>query len=655
MSGHARERAAWFGAALAAGALAMAPALSLPPVVLWPALAVTFGITPGVWLARRLAPGEASDGRSALALLLAAFASGVLLSLPRLAGVAATPAARGLAIALTLLAAFEALRPKGRHVAAPAEPWVWAGAVLAGLGVFGMHVLSPALAERSDGAFHAGVAWAALRHLPPEDPFFAGLALRYFWGPHAWAAGWLASAPALGAYVPFITSSAFALGSALLATGALARRLGAGRGASVIAQGLLLCGAAPFAWLMLAARAASGPVRGMAALSAALEHGADPALRALDPGTLHPSLVLPFDKFIVLTPFAWALAGTALAALALMTALEAPSWRAGLRLAFVVAAIVFLHPLAGVALALASLASLAAAASEARTRAAAGRGALGVVAALLVSLPYLFAVSGGEPAGATSALFGTDLRALGSVLWAGACLFPPAAFALWRLRTAGAAARALATMLALLMLPALVLRLGGDNQSKFLNLAFALAAAPAAVGWTAVAASPRRRVAVALLAFAAWAPALFAMGWAYAHQSDASADSPARPPAALLVAVSREVPGDAVLVDATQDTTRGAAPALVGATGRPILWSGGFLARKWGYASEPLQLRAHAASALGAGRWPEGATGEWLASLGREIWVLTPEDSARANDPRWHVVTRADGIVLARFDSPTAR
>ena len=655
MSGHARERAAWFGAALAAGVLAMAPALSLPPVVLWPALAVTFGITPGVWLARRLAPGEASDGRSALALLLATFASGVLLSLPRLAGAAATPAARGLAIALTLLAAFEALRPKGRHVAAPAEPWVWAGAVLAGLGAFGMHVLSPALAERSDGAFHAGVAWAALRQLPPEDPFFAGLALRYFWGPHAWAAGWLASAPALGAYVPFITSSAFALGSALLATGALARRLGAGRGTSVCAQALLLCGAAPFAWLVLAARASSGPVRGVAALSEALGHGADPALRALDPGTLHPSLVLPFDKFIVLTPFAWALAGTALAALALMTALEAPSWRAGLRLAFVVAAVVFLHPLAGVALALAMLAGLAAAAGEARTRAAAGRGVLGVVAALLVSLPYLLAVSGGESAGATSALFGTDLRALGSVLWAGACLFPPAAFALWRLRSAGASARALATMLALLVLPAMVLRLGGDNQSKFLNLAFALAAAPAAVGWAAFAASPRRRVTIALLAFAAWAPALLAMGWAYTHQSDASADAPARPPAALLVAVSREVPGDAVLVDATQDTTRGAAPALVGATGRPILWSGGFLARKWGYASEPLQLRAHAASALGTGRWPEGATGEWLASLGREVWVLTPEDSARASDPRWRVVTRADGIVLARFEAPAAR
>ena len=654
MSGHARERAAWFGAALAAALLGLAPPGALPPALAWAALAVTFGITPGVWLARRLAPGEASDARSALALLLAPFASAVLLVLPRLAGLSAVTAARALVIALALLSAWEALRPKGRHAAAPSERAVWLVAALAGGAAFAAHVLWPALAERSDGAFHAGVAWAAFHRLPPEDPFFAGLALRYFWGPHAWAAGWLAIAPGLGAYAPFITTSAFALGAALLGTGALARRLGAGRSGSVLAQALFLCGAAPFAWLALAGRASYGDVRGSAALAEALEHGADAALRALDPGTLHPSLVLPFDKFVVLTPFAWGLAGIVLAVLALAVVLEAPSWRASLRLALVVAAVVFLHPVAGLASALALLAGLTTAALDPRARAAAARGVLLQFAALLALAPYVRAVAGGDAGGATGVGFAFDPRALLSVLWGGAVLFSFAALALTHAARASVWSRALAAALATLVLPVLVLHAGGDNQSKLLNLAFALAAPPAALGIARLARTPGRRTAFVGLALAAWLPAVAAMGWAYAHQSDASADAPSRPPAALLVAVLRDVPAGGVVVDATQDTTRGAAPALAGSTGRALLWSGGFMARKWGYGSAALQQRARAAAALAAGRWPAEATGAWLDSLGREVWVLAPDDSAHASDPRWHVVARADGVALARFAAPSA-
>jgi hypothetical protein len=38
-----------------------------------------------------------------------------------------------------------------------------------------------------------------------------------------------------------------------------------------------------------------------------------------------------------------------------------------------------------------------------------------------------------------------------------------------------------------------------------------------------------------------------------------------------------------------------------------------------------------------------------LAELGREPWVLAPDESARQPDSRWRVVARADGVVLAHF------
>ena len=56
-----------------------------------------------------------------------------------------------------------------------------------------------------------------------------------------------------------------------------------------------------------------------------------------------------------------------------------------------------------------------------------------------------------------------------------------------------------------------------------------------------------------------------------------------------------------------------------------------------------------AASALARGQWPAAAAGRLVQGLEREPWVIALDDSARTADPRWHVVARADGVVLARF------
>jgi hypothetical protein len=653
MSGHARERAAWFVAALASVTAGMAPAGALPGPLAALVLTLSLGIVPGALLVRALAPDEAGDARAATALLLSPCLGGGGMVLLRLAGVGVAPATRALALALALASAWKALRPGGRVAAAASDRGVWLLAVAAGAGLALAHTLSPALSARSDGSFHAGVVWAAARALPPEDPFFAGLTLRYFWGLHAWAAGWVAVAPALGAYAPLVVSNALAAVSALLAVGALARGLGATPRTRWLAQALALAGTAPFVWLVLAARAGSGAVRGGAEVAGALGHGADAALRALDPGLLHPSLVIPLDKFVVLTPFAWGLAGAAVLALALVRALAEPGWRASLGLALVVAATVFVHPVAGLALAVAALAGAAwTAFAYPLTRRGLPGLALSLGFGLAAMVPYLRAISGGPTARSGAALawrLGFDPRGFASVLVAGAFLMPQALWPDSARRTREPGRSAVTGMLVTLVLATCLLRVPGDNQSKFLNLAFLLASAPAALAWARAAASTRTRAAVGALLAAAFVPTLAAVVWSYAHESGSSTDAPSRPPNGIVSAVRQLVPSDAVLVDATLDITRGAAPALPGETGRTLLWSGGFMARKWGYAAQALDLREAAASALGRGRTPVGPESAFLRSLERQVWVIASDDSARAANSNFQVAARTDGVVLARF------
>jgi len=650
MSGHAMARAAWFACALAAAVAAVLPGVFGGPVA--GALAASaLALVPGAWLARRLAPAG-SGPRAALALLLAPAACGALLTLARLAGLGLLESARSLAALSALLAAWEALHPSGQGRGPFERPLALVAALVTAAAIAAALLSHPALASRSDGAFHAGVVWAAVRHLPPEDPFFAGLPLRYFWGLHVWAAGWLAIAPRLGAYVPLVWANATAALAALLAVAALARRLGAGERVAVLAQALALAGAAPFAWLVLAGRASSGDVRGMAEWRDALGRGADHALRALDPGWLHPSLVLPLDKFVVLTPFAWALASIALAALALADTLERGDARAAARLGVIVAAAGFLHPVGGLAIAGAVLAgTVVSAARSHEARAGAFQALAAVAGALLALAPYFASIAaGGSDSDAASAAprLALNVTGVASALIAGAWLLPPAWMALARRERGDTLRPALLAMLAALVTPACVLRIGGENQSKFLNLAFLLASAPAAVAWVS---APRRARATALALLAVSAlPTLACMGWAYAHQSATSEDSPSRPDAGIVQSLAELSPRDAILVDATQDTTRGAAPALVGETGRAMLWSGAFMAHKWGHPAEALALRSAAAAALAAGRWPEGAPGTLLDSLGREVWMVLPDDSSHLAGAHEHLVARAGSARLVRME-----
>src|SRR5439155_1768189 len=169
----------------------------------------------------------------------------------------------------------------------------------------------------------------------------------------------------------------------------LARRLGGGRPAVALAMGLALAGSAPFAWLGIAARALAGEVRGLDELRRLVTGGVDGALRAMSTGLLHPSLVLPADKFVVLGSFGAGLALAALWAGALVRLLTpgAAALRDALALGLITAAALFLHPIAGLALA---VGGAAAATVAERGRARTLLIVLGVVAPVLALAPYVF-------------------------------------------------------------------------------------------------------------------------------------------------------------------------------------------------------------------------------------------------------------------------
>ena len=75
------------------------------------------------------------------------------------------------------------------------------------------------------------------------------------------------------------------------------------------------------------------------------------------------------------------------------------------------------------------------------------------------------------------------------------------------------------------------------------------------------------------------------------------------------------------------------------------------MARKWGHASGALASRAVVARSLELGAWPVGRDADQLLALGRELWLIAPEEPARATDPRERVVARADGVRLVRWQS----
>lgn len=631
-------RAGAWAIVVAAGASAFA-ASRLPAPAAALVLAVTFLLAPGRLAVRALWPAADPETRALGTFALSPFVAGAPFALLVWLGVPARPAATAVACAIGIAALFAALSAE-RADARPAAPsrarpaWLVAG--LWTLVVAALFAGNPWLAPRSDGWFHAAVTrQIAARGLPPEDPYWAGLRLLYFWGADAWAAAWLALAPRLAVWTPLVLFDVAAAFAAAIGVAALARALGASARGAAGAVALAIAGYAPFAWVQVAGRAIVGEVRGPAELSRLVHAGADALLGLLAIGQVHASLAFFGDKFLVPTSFGMGLALLAFVLLALLALEREPGPRAAAVLALALAATLFTHTVIGDALLLAcalwgAVRAWDAVRGDPLARGRLVAGALAGLAALAATAPYLAEITlgkHGQLAGSRGALSGRSFLL-------GGALFVPAGFAWCAARArAHAGARLVLVTAGLFAVLALALKLPENNQSKFFNLLWLVLAAPAAAGLGALGArlSPAARVAGAGLLVAATAPTLALAIAAFALErgqspSAWSAWRAGAPEAPALAWIGAHTSPDAAFCDV------GGARDLVAVAGRAVVWGGRTGERDWGYAPEALETRRELVTALCSGREPGPRARALERSLARPLYVVVraADDSAAA-------------------------
>ncbi|MCC6652673.1 MAG: hypothetical protein IT348_16090 [Candidatus Eisenbacteria bacterium] len=636
---------AWPWAAAVAAALSAA-AGALPAPLAAFALALAWGWAPGAVLAPLLLPRGSRALRALAALALSPFLTGAPFSALVAAGVPLHAAAVAVSALVAVAALAVALGARGR--AAPARRAAGDGAAFAVAAAWTalaavLLVGNTLLPLRSDGWFHAAVtAQIAARGVPPEDPYFAGLRLLYFWGSHAWASAWLVLAPRLEPWTPLMAlnlSGAFAV---VLGVGAIAQRLRANAAGVTLACLVALLGYSPFAWGMIVGRAFTGNVLGWADVVHQAGHGIDPVLATMATGQLHGSLAFFGDKYLVLTPFGMGLALLALVVCAALELLESPSARAATALGLALAATLFVHTVVGYAALLLCATWFAIAVARALAGSRDGAAALvplalAVIAAVLLLSPYLAEITLGKR-GQLSV--GMGRKALYSFVVGGA-FYVPAGFA-WLAARARRDAAALALLVPGLLVAglALALRLPENNQSKFLNLLFLLLAAPAALGiQSALARIPERaRVAAAGFLLLAALPNLALACWGFAGEIGIGVH------AWRATSAQREAcewarahtPRDAALCDPI------VARDLLVHGARSVFWGGPYGERDWGYDPADLAARRALVSELALGRDPAGAAAALLAAQQREVVLV-----ARAGAPD-SIVSRA--AIEARPD-----
>lgn len=651
--------------ALLLGAVAIVAGLPVdwPTPITVAALALTLGFTPGWLVARRLAPRAGTAGRALFALATAPFLTGAPAALLFALGVAPLVVARVI-LAAVALAALLSPAPRaaaGEEGAPSGVPWLAAAswtALIAAL-LFG----NPWLVPRSDGWFHAAVTLQiAERGAPPEDPFFAGLRLLYFWGYHAWAAVWMAAAPRLSVWAPLVAFNLAGTVAVMLGVCALARRLGAGTRGMAVAAAVAALGCGPFSWMWILLRAFTGDVRGLPELERLISLGTGPALQTLSAWTLHASMIFFGDKFLVLTPFSLGLAQFTLLVLVLLDFLERPGWRTGVALGLVEASALFVHSVVGWSGAM--LAGVWWWWALWRSRRPDQRHLRGVLlpliavfaAVVLVLLPYLLVTTVGKHDPVTPA---DPTRAFLTWVLPGLLVVPAGMTWLWRERRRVPGARDLLLFASLLTVAGLTLSMPGNNQTKFFNLMLLMLSAPAAMGLVALHQRLRGlwRPALVVALLVAVVPTMAVAVWAFATERGqfAAAWEHARPGEVEGMRWARDhTAADAIVVDSLLFLD-----AAVRAH-RSVISGGPAWERNWGYDAGALDLRRRAARELGSLGVPSDPVAAFMTGLGRPAIVTrrrrgdgwTPERwraEVTAPHPGYALLYHNDDIALFRW------
>lgn len=664
---HGRRSVAALSALISLAALVP---LELPLAIEIPILALVLSYLPGALAASRLVPEWSRAGRLVAALVLSPFLTGAVAALLMGLGLGVTAAARCV-VALVGAAVIAAavggkMGRSGRSSIPSALPCTtgppkgdriaWIAAAAWTLIIAAILAANRNLIPRSDGWFHAAVTLAVSRGgVPPEDPFVAGMKLLYFWGPHAWAALWPALHPAVTVWVPFVAMNLAGACAAILGIALVARRIGAGREGMTWAVLVAVLGAPPFAWGWIVARAMTGRVQGMAEIERLLSHGLTPALETMSRGLLHISMVFFGGKFLVLTSFGLGLAAFAAFMIAFLDLIEAPSSaRRGVALGLLGSAAIFIHAVIGLtAVAVAAGWWVWAAArgllrGDERARGALIPLLLSVAAGILILAPYLAAIGGGKERMA----LGITHAGLVTWIYGGALVIPPAVIWLFRARRRNRHAFEMLGLLAILTLPGIFLVLSGNNQSKYLNILFYLAAAPAGIAWAAFLAGKTtaiRWATIALLA-AATLPTFAVSLFAYAREPgefEYGVNGESSPIEREAFAWARtNTPRSAIFVEESESRD---ATVLAG---RSVLWGSDGWAGKWGYPAGALRLRKEANAALAAGDTLAPDLRAFAGSLARELIVVARRRDADSPSASWNAIPRAGPAYRAIYSNP---
>ena len=662
MAEPARARAVALALAGVAGVVALPAAWPSPVMV--PALAVALAYAPGALAAGVLVPRAGAAGRALFALCTAPFLTGALASLLLALGMPPLAATRGVLVAIALAALLAALRP-ATAVAREREgavPWLAAAAWTAL--VAALLLGNPWLPRRSDGWYHAAIALQmAARPLPPEDPYFAGLRLLYFWGYHAWAVMWLAVAPRIAVWVPLIVLNLSGAVAVVLGVCLLARRLGAGPRGMWAAVGAATLGYAPLSWLWIGVRAMTGEVRGLEEIRRLVTMGASPATQIMATWTFHPSMSFFGDKYLVLTPFALGLAQFTLVLLALLEFIRRPRGRESAALGLAIASALFIHSVVGWSAALVAggwwwWALWRSRHPDRRPLRAVLLPLIAVFAVVaLLLIPYLAATTLGKRQAVTP---GFSPLAFGTWLLAGLLLVPAGMTWLWRERERLPDARHLLVFATMLTVAGLSLAMPDHNQSKFFNLLFLLLAAPAGlalVAWHERAPARARRWIVAALVLAVVPTSLVAV-WGFASERGQRAEGWEHPRPEELDGMrwARDhTAADAIFVDRKYWVD------LPVRAGRSVISGGEYWEDNWGYAPAALAARRRVVAELGTLGAVSDQARDLLSALGRPVFVtlrrrwddrgaIDWERKLAASHPGYRLVYRNAGIAFFRWE-----
>lgn len=500
-------------------------------------------------------------------------------------------------------------------------------------------IVNPVLRIRSDAWFHAAVSESIARGgIPPGDPYYAGVQLRYFWAYHLYL---LLLRTACGGslfdHMAAVNVIFFAL--YLCAVFRFSARVSGRRSGPWWAVLLAVFGINIMGWVLVAGRAFFGRTSGLGVLDGMLGTGVYNALQSLSLGYAG-SLAFFLDKFLVGSSFAMSLAMFTLMMHAVLGWLRAGDRRELFLAGLCTASAVLFHTVVGLSILLCGAGALLAAAflSRRRDEGAISRRSFAAFLILIVTAiactPYLRTIlSAGNTVRENPFTFNGIF--LWTVIAAGILPLLLCGVRLFRGGAAGWGERFVLCWIGAVMVLGAFARMPLGNVNKFVYLVFLPLIALAGDGMAALVERIGRRRIVryavsAALAFSA--AATFSFAWSAYVRDPGVMDVP--PPFAggrvEPAEAEREVyrwireatPADAVFINGDRTDI----PVLAG---RSQLWTAGAYPEVWGYDEGTIRWRGDLARTCYAGRpIPEEAR-KALSRLGVSVYcVVRPEDDA---------------------------